>query len=104
MTEYAKFTVGERLLITSGEYSDYQVLGSFIVVKDFDSFIIEEATRSDLEHNEELYDSYACDFYKTCAWLAKNNYIQDEPTREIYLGGYGNYQLNVTKLRVQEDD
>lgn len=76
------------ILLSSGEYSDYGLMGAFRPMKAFNVGDALEAFKAQWKPEPGTYCSSPgpSDF---AAWLAKEGYIEDAPTEEIHLGSYG---------------
>ncbi len=70
--------VGETILLTSGEYSDYEVFGVFTVLKEFGK-----------EEVGELFKEGYVSFYSLVERLMSSEYVKALPCTEVYLGAYG---------------
>lgn len=77
--------VGERILASNGEYSDYQVMGLFVVAKQF-CWAAELAEF--LEKNPEQATNYRFNDYQFLAGLSAKGLLDDLSYREVHLGSY----------------
>jgi len=81
------------ILLSTGEYSDYSVMGAFRPTKSFNMGDVLEAFNAQWKPEEGAYTSEPGpnDF---AAWLAKEGYIEDARTEEIHFGSYGELELS----------
>lgn len=81
------------ILLSTGEYSDYSVMGAFRPARAFNMGDACEAFKAQWKPAEGAYSSYAgpSDF---AAWLAKEGFVEDAATEEIHLGSYGEIELS----------
>ena len=81
--------VGQRFIITTGEYSDYGIRDSFVVLK---TFSFDEALSEWFgKHGDERAFGYEAgqgdqDFLKS---LRERGLVADEPLNEVHLHDYG---------------
>ena len=77
----ADLHTGQVIVITTGEYSDYSVWGSFRVLKDTDLKILEKTWR---DNNTCKNERKECEkFYE---WLLQEKIIEKIADKELYLG------------------
>jgi hypothetical protein len=76
------------ILLSSGEYSDYGVMGAFRPCKSFNVGEALDAFRAQWKPEANSYSS-APGPQDFAAWLAKEGYVEDANTEEIHLGSYG---------------
>lgn len=76
---------GELVCCDKGEYSDYTVVGFFVVLKEFDPALELEAF---LGANEDDREPYSFDSYKFLAHLTAQGYLLDVSYSTLYLGSY----------------
>lgn len=82
----AEAKAGKHLLIDQGEYSDYHVMGLFIIEKDFiPSDILEEY----LGINPKNREDYEFEPYRFVSYLTTNGYIREISYDTFFLAGYG---------------
>lgn len=88
---------GEILLITSGQYSDYEVKSIFRVIKDFNAN--NQLLAWAEETGREVVDfaapaDWENDNVDLIGWLSVNNFIADINYRELHTGDYGETELS----------
>lgn len=76
---------GEIFLVTSGEYSDFDIRGHFVAQVDLTAEMIREVET--LCNSEGKYNQS-----KFLPELTRRGWIEDTTVREIYIG---NYQLKI---------
>lgn len=81
-----KYKTGDLLLISHGEYSDYDVRAIVRVVKDLDS---REVT---LSYQKEIKDDWFDD-HAFLAYLVKQGCVEDVDYQEWHTGGYGRIEI-----------
>lgn len=87
-----RLEIGQRVLLSSGEYSDYSVHGIFIVAKPFDTIEIgkqalAEEDAEEAKHRPNHYYKYVNGRVQTI--LEREGYLVKEDYIEIYCGDYG---------------
>ena len=81
-----KIQQGKLLAIESGEYSDFNVKGFFVALKDFD---MREEISAYLDEHPEQRDEYCADQYAFLAWmLRRGNWLEIDHV-QCYIGSYG---------------
>ena len=92
--ENKKFTAGSLISIECGEYSDYSVLGFFVVLNEF--FPVEQ-----VEAYLEKYPSQNGDYHfsndKFLYYLISNSFLFEVRHGVFYLGGYD----DIAEMRVE---
>lgn len=76
MTDRTEFKIGETLILTSGSYSDYCIIGLFKVLKDFDT--------SDFKEKRVLrnkWDSLGIEYQE----LINSGYLEDVEHIELWV-------------------
>ena len=80
---------GEIIMISNGEYSDYEVIGVYRVLEVFDDklmrYVVNNCKSVSTYLDRELV-SY--DYDKIVEKLIEEGYIEKVDTRELYLGAY----------------
>jgi hypothetical protein len=92
-------------MISSGEYSDYQVYGVFRPLKNFTmrealaKFLGYWLTSERAKSGEDLESTpYPDEFI---AWLAAEGYIEDIKAQEFHIGSYGSLEMSNETLNYQ---
>ena len=87
--KYKKAIAGSLLKVDEGEYSDYGVLGFFVVLKSF--YPIEELTKFLKENPEQTKN---CNFHGSAflGYLVKMGYLCEINHSTLYLGGYCDHE------------
>ena len=80
-----KFTKGQLVLISSGEYSDYEVMELVRVVVDFDAA---DALRKYLVLHPIERTEYNANFNKVLTYLLAADLIEQVEYAEFYFGAY----------------
>jgi hypothetical protein len=86
-----KFSKGEVIVFTEGEYSDYGIVGFAVALQDFD---MGEQAR---EYVQETGRSEYGDYFKQSPglsfipWLVIKQLIMPEEYRDIHIGSYGRF-------------
>jgi len=86
------FSTGELMMISTGEYSDYDIKGLFKILKDFDAqeqlaIWAKETGREVVNYRvESEYQNQQIDYM---GWLNKNGFIEDVDYRELHTDDYG---------------
>ncbi len=70
----------ELVILSEGEYSEYQILWTFRVVRSFN-------TGEVLVHYLKEASCYDSDVF--VAWLKQQNYVEEIETREWHVSNYG---------------
>jgi len=83
---------GSLLMIDCGEYSDYSVLGFFVVLNGFDPI---EEKELFLEKNPNCKEHYNFDNDKYIGFLISKGYLMEVDYNSLYLGGYGEGDLEL---------
>lgn len=81
--------VGDYILITSEEYSDYGVVAFTRCVKEFDAEQIKTEYLADFPNQKK---NYGCDWNKVNDWLINRGYLKKLEYRELHLGTYHNLE------------
>lgn len=76
---------GELICCDKGEYSDYTVVGFFVVLKEFSPAGELEAF---LDANKDQREPYEFEHYQFLAHLAAQGYLLDISYSTLYLGSY----------------
>lgn len=86
---------GQLVCIDCGEYSDYSVLGIFVVLKDFDPLhVLEEFLTSRPEQRKP----YCFEQFEFLATLLEKKLLRELEYGTLYLGNYSDYnQLEFTQ-------
>jgi hypothetical protein len=84
-----------RFIATTGEYSDYYIVGSFKALEDFD---LSEINKKYLTENPDQKGRYNFNDDKFIAFLIKNKYIEETKMIELHLGDYGTMELELSDL------
>jgi hypothetical protein len=96
-----KIKKGTLVLLTSGEYSDYDLKAIGRATQDIDP----EGLRQEwFSMHPEQADQYSAEFYAFVAWLAKSGLIEEMPCVELHLGSYGNLEPKVSSGPKLDDD
>jgi len=86
------FSTGELMMISTGEYSDYDIKGLFKILKDFDAqeqlaVWAKETGREVI--NYKVKNDYSNQQIEYMGWLNKNEFIEDVDYRELHTDDYG---------------
>ena len=98
MTNKKQATIpkGTIVTITSGEYSDYSIIGAFRSLKDISHDDIESA-KSEIENRPDREELYGYELYTGfIAVLIVRGFLEDINSAEIYLGDYGQIEPRVS--------
>lgn len=80
-------TAGQLICIDEGEYSDYSVIGFFVVLQDFDPF---EQLKIFAPCPEDVAPiNQTCNVHKFLAHLLKQGCLLEIEYTTLYLGSYG---------------
>ena len=80
---------GKLLLVDSGKYSDYQVIGFFVVLRDFDP---NAELASYLDANPEQKETYRFKEYSFLAALLAKGLLMEVEFGNLYLTGYSSHE------------
>lgn len=80
---------GQLLVIDHGEYSDYSVIGFFVVLRNFEPSIEVGAY---LDANSGERKPYSFSHEKFLAFLLSKGLLLEIPCGNIYLGSYGSVE------------
>ena len=73
---------GQKILVTTGDYSDYCIMGMFIVLKDFDKQrVCEDVFLSLID--EQLYQSKVGDAF--LAWMTREGFLDSIDYTEMHM-------------------
>jgi hypothetical protein len=86
MTTETQIPAGKILMLSSGEYSDYSVMGVFRTLKPITQDVY-SAMRDACFSASPGYDRY--EVGKAAPWLIVNGYVEEVEHEELYLGDYG---------------
>ena len=78
---------GRLLCADEGEYSDYGVMGFFVIIQDFKP--LDLLSEYLAEHPDET-QNYGFKSYQFLAFLIQRGLLLEIPYSTLYLGGYGN--------------
>lgn len=94
---------GEMVMITVGEYSDYQVTGLFKALKDFNPDEIVARFREEKLTAEEREDNWAQQMIsRHILFLLELGVVEQVQAAEMHLGSYGGLDPRVTELEISE--
>lgn len=88
MNENYEIGMGEIVSLSSGEYSDYCVNGTFISQKSFNLSSAKDTFKVFVNENKKDF-CYSDIQEQFLTWLVANEYLMPLDTREIHLGTYG---------------
>lgn len=103
MTEkHATIPAGTIVTMTTGEYSNYSIIGAFRAIKDITHDDIERAKR-EIEERPNRDEMYGYELYTAfIAVLVISGFLEDIPSAEIYLGDYGRIDPYVSLTEDEE--
>ena len=79
---------GDRFIVTTGEYSDYGIRDSFVVLKDFSfDLALERWLKAHGDDGHFGYDAGQSD-QDFLASLRADGYVGDEPLNKVHLADY----------------
>jgi hypothetical protein len=93
---------GERYIITTGEYSDYGIRDSFVVLKTFSFDAALETWISKNGDDGSFSFETGKDEQSFLAWLRSEGYVADETMREVHLADYSRPNTTPAKDRGDE--
>lgn len=82
----AEAKAGKFLLMDQGEYSDYHVVGLFVIEKDFVPYDILEVY---LQENPKNREDYYFEPDRFIAYLVREGYVKEIEFDTFFLSGYG---------------
>jgi hypothetical protein len=85
--EITKIKSGQLFTVSSGEYSDYQVIGVFQANADFD---VKELLEAYLLEFPKQAQRFRFDAQGYLGWCARKNLFEPVESLEWHLGDYGN--------------
>jgi hypothetical protein len=88
MTAILKYSPGEVLLMTSGEYSDYGHEGLIVVIKECDLRTLAQQCEDDKKND---WEDGARGF---TGWLIAHGYAMPVDFQEVHVGTYGDWGDN----------
>ena len=80
---------GTLIVFSQGEYSDYSLMGHFVVLKDMEKEDLDKA--SEEERKKEVYKQSTV---VVIANLITEGYLLEVHCREIHLGDYGRIHIS----------
>lgn len=80
----------ELILISSGEYSDYQI---HEVAKASKDFALEAVIEAYLAEHPEQRESYSVQYTQFITFLLLKGFVELVPNQELHLGAYGFFEL-----------
>ena len=98
----ATIPAGTIVTMTTGEYSDYSIIGAFRAVRDITHDDIERVKR-EIEERPNRDEMYGYELYTAfIAVLVASGFLEDTPSAEIYLGDYGRIEPSVSFTEDEE--
>jgi hypothetical protein len=84
---------GRLLMLDHGEYSDYNVDGFFVVLKDFKPH---DELAQYFEANPNQRESYCFERSEFIAFVVAKGYLLAIEYNELYLGSYGSAEFRIS--------
>jgi hypothetical protein len=82
--------VGEIVLFTSGEYSDYGLIGLFRVIKELDEDKLPKDNKRDWRRN-----------YRVVGQLVREGFIEEINFKEFWISDYGDGYTQVKDIKAK---
>lgn len=82
---------GKLLCVDQGSYSDYNVIGFFVVLADFDPMVELESFLSDAPDQRDIFKSDAF-----LARLISKGFLLEVEHGSLYLGDYSSHDVSFT--------